>query len=81
MTEYTHRVHRAATLMSTTAHVLYDEWPTVEGEEVVRKMARTLGKLLNALVDGDPPKQEKRLAELDEFLRAVPNGDTTEGAT
>lgn len=80
MTEYAHRVHRAATMMSTTAHVLYDEWPTVEGEEVVRKMARTLGKLLNALVDGDPPKQKKRLDELDEFLVSVPNGDTTEGA-
>ena len=76
-----HAVHELVTILTNAAIVADHVWPQVCTMQDAGRAVRLTANVLNALVDGHADKIGPALDELDKLLHAIPNGDTTPGAT
>lgn len=66
--------HRVATLAQLVAHSLYDVWPQVEEDEILRALLIEVATVFRYLVAGDPPRAVEHLDYVDDLYLTIPNG-------
>lgn len=75
------RIHRMGHTLDNALEVVFADWPDLASDLTVRKLARVSGWALDSLANGDRAGAVRQRELVARTVAALPNGDTTPGAT